>query len=398
MDNVIIVKYSEIGLKGKNRAYFENLLVNNIRLKSGFDKIRKTHGRIYIEPGNCINTDYIQQAIERLAKTFGITSVCSGLKVVNDKKEIEKAALFLFEKEEEKKNPETFKINTRRINKRFPAGSYEISSYLGETILKKFPNIKVNLSNPDVTINVEIREKTYIYAEELRGPGGLPVPSSGKGLLLLSGGIDSPVAGYLMGKRGLQVDAIYYHSPPYVPEKTRDKIRTIAEVLCEYFGQIIVYTVPFTEVQKTIQENANPRETTLHTRAAMIAIADRIAKSEGHNSLITGESLGQVASQTPESMRFTQSYTDLPIFRPLVGMNKEEIKDIARMIGTYDISILPYEDCCTLFTPKHPIIKPNFEIIKNNFSRLPIEKPIDTAVLNTEKEVFKLSELKVRTV
>ncbi|RKX96971.1 MAG: tRNA 4-thiouridine(8) synthase ThiI, partial [Spirochaetes bacterium] len=200
------------------------------------------------------------------------------------------------------------------------------------------------------------------------------------------------------GKRGLQVDAIYYHSPPYVPEKTRDKIRTIAEVLCEYFGQIIVYTVPFAEVQKTIQENANPRETTLHTRAAMIAIADRIAKSEGYNSIITGESLGQVASQTPESMRFTQSYTDLPIFRPLVGMNKEEIKDIARMIGTYDISILPYEDCCTLFTPKHPIIKPNFEIIKNNFSRLPIEKPIDTAVLNTEKEVFKLSELKVRTV
>ncbi|HDM08784.1 MAG TPA: tRNA 4-thiouridine(8) synthase ThiI, partial [Candidatus Omnitrophica bacterium] len=393
MDNVIIVKYSEIGLKGKNRVYFENFLVNNIRLKSGFDKIRKTHGRIYIEPGNCINTDCIQQAIERLAKTFGITSVCSGLKVVNDKKEIEKAALLLFEKEEEKKNPETFKINTRRINKRFPEGSYEISSYLGETILKKFPNIKVNLSNPDVTINVEIREKTYIYAEELRGPGGLPVPSSGKGLLLLSGGIDSPVAGYLMGKRGLQVDAIYYHSPPYVSEKTRDKIRTIAEVLCEYFGQIIVYTVPFTEVQKIIQENANPRETTLHTRAAMIAIADRIAKSEGYNSIITGESLGQVASQTSESMRFTQSYTDLPIFRPLVGMNKEEIKDIARMIGTYDISILPYEDCCTLFTPKHPIIKPNFEIIKNNFSRLPIEKPIDTAVLNTEKEIFKLSEL-----
>lgn len=396
MESVIIVKYSEVGLKGKNRAYFEDLLVKSIRLKTGFKNIRKTHGRIYIDIDDHLDNGYTELVIKRLSKTFGITSVCKGLRVNNDKKIIENAAVLLFEKEVER-NPRTFKVNTRRVNKRFPETSYEISSYLGDVILKKFPNLKVNLNNPEVIINVEIREKTYLYANELRGPGGLPVPSSGSGLLLLSGGIDSPVAGYLMGKRGLQVDALYYHSPPYVPEKTREKITKIAEVLCEYFGQIKVYIVPFTDVQKAIQDTANPRETTLHTRAAMISIADKIAKSSGYNSLITGESLGQVASQTPESMRFTQSLTDLPVFRPLVGMNKEEIKDIARMIGTYNISILPYEDCCTLFTPKHPIIKPIYEIIKNNFYQLSLQKLLERAVQNTEKEIIKITELRVYT-
>ncbi len=388
MKEIILVKYGEMVLKGLNKKSFEDMLTKNIkrRLKNlGQFKITSAQSTTYITPVD-ENID-LDEVVDRVRKIFGIASLCRACVCEKDFSDItEKSLEYL---NEVLSNAKTFKVNAKRSDKAFPMKSPEICTELGGILLEKFPNLTVDVKNPEVTVTVEIRDtNAYIHAENLKGAGGLPVGSSGKAMLLLSGGIDSPVAGYMMAKRGVHIAAIHYVSPPYTSERARMKVEQLCDKMTAYCGGIAFYCVPFTELQEAIKDNCPEEYFTVIMRRLMMEIAQRIAVNDNCLALITGESVGQVASQTMSAIACTDAVCRMPVFRPLVGMDKTEIIDIARKIDTFETSILPYEDCCTVFTPRHPKVRPNLADIEKAQSAFDFEPLIQKAIENTEMKTF----------
>lgn len=382
MEKMYLIKIGEIALKTGNRKLFEARLRKNILKR--FDENAGyfgNNGRFFLTvPG--LSDEEIQV---RLSTVFGITGFAPVIRTDKTLEAVEKetAALAagIIANDPAKK---TFKIEPRRSDKGFPYTSYELACRLGDRILKSCPSLSVDCGRPDFTIHCEIREKAIIFGDPLPGPGGLPVGCAGKGTLLLSGGIDSPAAAYLMAKRGLKLDAVYFHTPPFTSDEAQEKVVALGKKLAPYCSGIRLYTVPFTPVQLHIKQKAKDEETTLLTRACMMKIAERIGKQQGSQCLVTGEALSQVASQTVESLTFTGGTADFPVFRPLIGYDKEEIVQIARRIGTFDISIRPYEDCCTVFAPKRPIVRPKLEIMRQAYEQLTISPLLEDAAASAE--------------
>lgn len=388
MKEIILVKYGEMVLKGLNKKSFEDMLTKNIkrRLKNlGQFKITSAQSTTYITPVD-ENID-LDEVVDRVRKIFGIASLCRACVCEKDFSDItEKSLEYL---NEVLSNAKTFKVNAKRSDKAFPMKSPEICTELGGILLEKFPNLMVDVKNPEVTVTVEIRDtNAYVHAENLKGAGGLPVGSSGKAMLLLSGGIDSPVAGYMMAKRGVHIAAIHYVSPPYTSERARMKVEQLCDKMTAYCGGIAFYCVPFTELQEAIKDNCPEEYFTVIMRRLMMEIAQRIAVNDNCLALITGESVGQVASQTMSAIACTDAVCRMPVFRPLIGMDKTEIIDIARKIDTFETSILPYEDCCTVFTPRHPKVRPNLADIEKAQSAFDFEPLIQKAIENTEMKTF----------
>ena len=384
-----LIKYAEIGLKGRNRYKFEDTLVSRIKnslsdWKDNFS-VYKEQERIYVDSKSDFS-DYYDKVVDRLKKVFGVFTICPIKKIdfTDDYKKLSSEILG-FIKNVYGENPTfTFKVKTRRVNKSFPMHSDEISAELGGDILNKYQNLKVDVHNPDVTIYVEIRNHINIYSEKISGPGGLPIGTSGKAMLLLSGGIDSPVAGYMVSKRGVIIEAIYFHAPPYTSDRAKQKVIDLAKIVSQWSTKIKLHIINFTEIQLKIYEKCPHDELTIIMRRFMMKIAEIIANKNECLALITGESIGQVASQTVESLRATNEVTKLPVFRPLIGFDKEEIIRIAKSIDTFETSILPFEDCCTIFVAKHPVTKPKLnsiykseEKLKNEMDEL-INKAIET--------------------
>ena len=384
MERLILVKYGEIILKGLNRSNFEYALVGNIKTAingTGRTKISKAQATIYIEPLD--SDDQIELIIERLKKVFGIVSIVVAYKTEKDMESIRKCALENLG--ETLKNAKTFKVEAKRSDKKFPLKSPELCAQLGGNILEKYHHLKVDVKNPDVTVNVEVRDfNAFVHTGRIKGPGGMPVGTNGKAALLLSGGIDSPVAGYMIAKRGVALEAIHFYSYPYTSERAKDKVLTLAKMVSEYSGGMRVHIVPFTDIQLEIRDKCPEEHLTLVMRRFMMQIAEKIAQKNKCGALITGESLGQVASQTIGALAVTNESVNMPVFRPLIGMDKEEIVVISREIGTFETSILPYEDCCTVFVPKHPSTKPILEKVKMSQSHIDCERLINEAVENTE--------------
>ena len=350
MNKVLLLKSGELFLKGRNRREFLKLLRYNIeqKLKGLTYKLSETQGRLVVSN---FSADIEDELISRLQKVFGLIGVASAVEIDTAMEDIEKY-VGGFDVE----NYKTFKIEAKRADKTFPMTSMEIERHLGGVVLDKNPNLKVDLYNPELVINVEIRvnNKTYIYSNLYPCANGLPLGSAGKGLLLLSGGIDSPVAGYLMSKRGLKIEAVHFHSYPYTSAQAKEKVIELAKEISEYCGEIKLHVISFTEIQEQIHKNCDAEYMITIMRRIMMRIAERLCKENGLGAIVTGESLGQVASQTMQSMTVTNSVVSLPVFRPVIAFDKEEIMDVARKIGTYETSILPYEDCCTVFLPKNP--------------------------------------------
>lgn len=381
MKELILVKYApEIFLKGLNRGKFERKLRDNIGKKLEGIKVEFIHdsGRYFIK------TDEIEESIKRISKVFGISEVCLVKEVEIDLNEIEKAALEKVVQGQGK----TFKINTNRANKKFELNSMEVSRKVGGYVLTNYNgDISVDVKNPEVLINVEIRNNyAYVWSNKdvTNGAAGLPYGMNGSTMLMLSGGIDSPVAGYLMAKRGVELNCVYYHSHPYTSERAKDKVKELAKILASYTEKINLYIVPFTEIQMEIIDKCREDELTIIMRRFMMRIACKIADKNGIDSVCTGESIGQVASQTMDGLIVSDDCSDRPAFRPLIAMDKTDIMDIARKIGTYETSILPYEDCCTIFVPKHPKTSPKLEPIRKEEEKLNIDELVDKAILDTE--------------
>lgn len=387
MEEVVLVRYGEIGLKGKNRPAFENRLVESVRRAldgDGQASVRREYGRIVVDfKGNPIP----EWAIDRLQSVFGVVSV-SPAKAVEPSLDAALAAARRIVEEEiaNRQAPVYFKVETSRSNKRFPMTSPEINGWMGGRILRAFPALKVDVHNPDFVLNLEVRDKAiYLYTRRYDGPGGLPVGSSGKGLLLLSGGIDSPVAGWLAMKRGIQVQAIHFHSFPFTSDRSKRKVIDLARVLSRYAGRTVpLHVINFTPAQTQIRQNVPEAMVITIMRRMMLRIATQLAQRLEIPALITGESVGQVASQTLESLAAINEVTSMPIIRPLVTMDKEEIVTLAERIGTYEISILPYEDCCTLFVPRHPETKPRLERVRRVEEPLPVDELVHEAVETAE--------------
>jgi len=362
MEHVILVRYGEIALKGLNRNFFIDLLAKNIRntlrcVESA--KVKKIQGRIIV----FLDEADIEMAMHRVQKVFGIVSISDAVIIPSDMKVIEENVI---KRIRETEGLKAFKITAKRGDKTFPMKSPDICMHLGDVILNAVEGITVDLHHPDLNLWVEVREETYMYHEFIPCNGGLPVGCSGKGALLLSGGIDSPVAGYMMAKRGVEVIAVYFHSFPFTSDRAKQKVVDLAKIMSQYCGKIKLFVVPFTEVQTKIVEMCPEKQTTIIMRRYMMRIAETIANNEGAKCLITGESLGQVASQTMEGLGATNAVAELPVFRPLIGFDKSEIVKIAQTIGTFETSILPYEDCCTIFVPKHPETRPKVKEMKKS--------------------------------
>lgn len=388
MKEIVLVKYGEMVLKGLNKRTFEDMLTKNIkrRLKSlGRFQLTSAQSTTYITPLD-EDTD-LGEVVERVEKIFGIAALCRACVCEKDFKDIKvKSVEYL---DDILSNAKTFKVNAKRSDKAFPMKSPEICAELGGVLLEKYPNLTVDVKNPEVTVTVEVRDmNAYVHAENIKGAGGLPVGSSGKAMLLLSGGIDSPVAGYMMAKRGVHIAAIHYVSPPYTSDRAQLKVETLCQKLTEYCGGIAFFCVPFTEIQEAIKDNCPEEYFTIIMRRLMMEIAQRIAEKDNDLALITGESVGQVASQTMAAMACTDAVCHIPVFRPCVGMDKTEIIDIARKIDTFETSIEPYEDCCTVFTPRHPKVKPRLADIEKAQAKFDFEPLIQKAVENTEMKTF----------
>jgi thiamine biosynthesis protein ThiI len=375
MKKLLIKFSSEITLKGLNIRTFEDALVKNIKDKIGNEyKIKRESGRLYIEPAN-------EEVIDKIKSVFGVIAIAIADVVDKDIESISKSAV------EQLKNTQgfkTFKVETKRGDKNFPLNSTEVSRKVGGLILSQMPDIRVDIHNPDVVVHVEVRDETFVFSKEEKGHGGMPYKTSGKGVLLLSGGIDSPVAGYMMARRGLELVSVYYHSHPYTSERAKEKVIDLAKQLAKFTGSMKLYVVPFTKIQMEIIEKCREDELTIIMRRYMTKIAEQIAIKEGALAIVTGESLGQVASQTLESMYVTNNDINMPVFRPLVAMDKVDIMDISRKIDTYDISILPYEDCCTIFVPKHPKTKPRLCDILESEKVLDKDALIEEAINDAE--------------
>lgn len=380
MEKVIIVRYCEIYLKGNNRGYFERVFVENMEkaLKGIKHEIRKRSGRYIIENFNVEDADII---VEKLTKVFGVHTLSVAYKIATSMDNIFSAACEIC--------PEkgTFKVDTHRADKKFPLNSMAINAEIGGRILSKYPNLQVDIHNPDMQIGIDLREDctTLVFGELIKGAGGMPVGTAGKGMLLISGGIDSPVAGYMMAKRGMKIDCIHFHSYPYTNMQAREKVEELAKVLASYSCGTTLHVVKVTGIQEEIHKKCNGDFMVTLLRRFMMRIAERIAKQNGSQCLITGESLGQVASQTIEGMTSSGSVVEnLPILRPLCGFDKNEIIERSRAMGAYGISILPYEDCCTVFLPKHPVIRPKMSEILAEEQKLDVEGFISEAMSSLE--------------
>ncbi len=377
---ILLCKYGEIVLKGANRKYFEDMLCREMKKRAAcygnFD-IYRAQSTIYIEP---MDEDAdLDGMFEAASKVFGIVAIARAAVCEKNMEQIARTAAdyipqFLSDKR-------TFKVEAKRSDKAFALDSMEISREIGGVILDAYPSIRVDVHNPDVIVKVEIREfGAYISAGQFKGAGGMPVGSNGKGLLLLSGGIDSPVAGYMLAKRGVRLDAIHFESFPYTSERAREKVLELAKIVSEYAGDIYVHIVSLTHIQEELVKACEEDYFTLLLRRYMMTIAERVARQKGCSALITGESLGQVASQTMQALGVTDAAVNLPVFRPCIGMDKEEIVTIARKIGTFETSIQPYEDCCTVFTPKHPRTKPELEKVLIQENKLDFEALTEEAL------------------
>lgn len=392
MFKAFLIKYAEIGVKGKNRYLFEDALVQQIKyaLKrcDGEFKVYKTQGRIYID---ALSEYDFEETVGNLKTVFGISGICPVVYVEDEgfEKLCQDVITYLDQMYSDKNR--TFKVAARRARKNYPLNSMEINEELGGVILDAYPQMKVDVHKPDFFLNIEIRERIYIYSEMIPGPGGMPVGTNGKAMLLLSGGIDSPVAGYMIAKRGVKIDAVYFHAPPYTSDRAKQKVVDLARIVSGYAGPIYLHVINFTEIQLYIYEKCPHEELTIIMRRYMMRIAERIAQETGCLGLITGESIGQVASQTMQSLAATNEVCSLPVYRPLIGMDKQEIVEISERIDTYETSIQPFEDCCTIFVAKHPVTKPNLNIIRRHEENLAekAEEMIQTA-LDT-KEVIVVS-------
>ncbi len=383
-----LLKYGEIGVKGKNRFKFEDALVDRVRdaisQVDGDFKVYKSRGRIYVDALS--DYDY-EDAVEHLQKVFGLVGICPVVRIPVDTDFAlvrEDVAAYMDEAYPDKNF--TFKVEARRADKSYPLDSMELNKQLGEAILMAFPTLTVDVHHPQVVVHVEVREEIFVYSKELPGAGGLPLGTSGKAMLLLSGGIDSPVAGYLIAKRGVQLEATYYHAPPYTSERAKQKVIDLAKEVARYSGPIKLHIVNFTDIQLYIYDQCPHDELTIIMRRYMMRIAEHFAKQDGCLGLITGEAIGQVASQTMQSLSCTDDACTMPVYRPLIGFDKQEIVDVAQKIDTYETSILPYEDCCTIFVAKHPVTKPVIEQIRKSEENLAekIDGLVEEAIRTTE--------------
>lgn len=385
MFTTFLIKYAEIGVKGKNKYLFEEALAQQVKyaLKrcEGEFKVTRTEGRIYVHALSEFDYDEI---VDNLKTVFGVSAICPVVAVSDEGfDELAKTVVDYVDKVYPDKNM-TFKVQARRARKNYPLNSMELNMELGAAVLDAYPEMKVDVHSPQMHLYVEIRERIYIYSIEIPGPGGMPVGSNGKAMLLLSGGIDSPVAGYMIAKRGVKIDAVYFHAPPYTSDRAKQKVIDLAKLVSRYSGPIYLHIINFTDIQLYIYEKCPHEELTIIMRRYMMKIAEQIAKENECLGLITGESIGQVASQTVQSLAVTNEVCTLPVFRPLIGFDKMEIVEVSEKIGTYETSILPYEDCCTIFVAKHPVTKPNLNVIKRHEQNLAegidelVKKALDT--------------------
>ena len=387
-----LIKYGEIGLKGKNRYMFEDALVRQMKFAlrevDGTFSIHKSQGRIYVE---CEGEYDYEGAVEALKRVFGIVGICPVVHVPDEGFDKLKEVVVDYMDQMYPDKNTTFKVESRRGKKSYPKHSMEINCDLGEAILNAFPEIRVDVHKPAIMLNIEVRDEIYIYSEIIPGAGGMPVGTNGKAMLLLSGGIDSPVAGYMIAKRGVTLEATYFHAPPYTSERAKQKVVDLAKLVAKYSGPIKLNIVNFTDIQLYIYEKCPHDELTIIMRRYMMKIAEHFAKESGCLGLITGESIGQVASQTMQSLAATNDVCTLPVYRPLIGFDKRDIVEIAEKINTFETSILPYEDCCTIFVAKHPVTKPNINIIRRSEENLveKIDEMFEEAIRTTETIVVE---------
>ena len=383
MEQVLLIRYDEIHLKGLNRPFFERKLIEGIKHSlSGLNAtVYKEQGRIFVYG---IAAEDRDEAVDRLTRVFGVHSISPAVGVEKDWNTIVAAARDITEKAIGSREKATFKCFCRRSDKGFFMNSEEINRELGHEMLEAFPNLSVDIREPEIKLCVEIREMAFVYAEEIMGAGGMPTGTAGIATLLISGGIDSPVAGYMMARRGLELTAVHFYSYPYTSERARDKVVDLARIVSRYSGPIKLHLVPFTEIQLAIYEKCPPKETTVLMRRLMMKIAQLWAEKDGARALITGEALGQVASQTLESLCVTDDAVTMPVFRPLIGFDKNDIVAIAKKIDTFNTSILPYEDCCTVFVPQHPVTKPEVQKMRESEALVDFSEMIRRAIENTE--------------
>ena len=383
-----LIKYAEIGVKGKNRYLFEDALVKQIhhRLKNleGNFSVTKEAGRIYAEAAEDFDYD---EVIDALQHVFGIVGICPMVQIEDNGYEDLKAQVVKYIDDAYENKNFTFKVDARRANKQYPVVSDQINRDIGEVILNAFPETKVNVHTPDVLLRVEVRHKINIFSETIPGPGGMPIGTAGRAMLLLSGGIDSPVAGWMIAKRGVTIDATYFHAPPYTSERAKQKVVDLAKLVAKYTGPIRLNIINFTDIQLYIYDQCPHDELTIIMRRYMMKIAETIAKENDCLALVTGESIGQVASQTMQSLAVTNEVCELPVMRPLIAFDKQDIVDISLKIGTYETSVLPYEDCCTIFVAKHPVTKPSLKKIKNS------EKKLDEKIDELMKTALETREV-----
>lgn len=383
MKEIILIKNGELALKGLNRSTFEDILIKNIRRRLkplGDFEYRKEQSTVSVVPvDDSVDMDEVN---ERIARVFGIACYSRALQVEKNMEEILRYAPEYLA--EQLKNAKTFKVEGKRSDKKFPLTSPQMSAEVGGAVLEKFPHLKVDVKNPDVLITIEIRDKyAFIRGNQTKGAGGMPTGTAGKSAILISGGIDSPVAAYMMAKRGLTLTAIHFASPPYTSPQSEEKVHELLRQVSKFSGNITLFTVGFTEIQEQIRDNCPEDLFTLVMRRFMMRIAEKIAEKEECKALITGESLGQVASQTLPALACTDAVVSMPVFRPLIGLDKDEIIAVSRKINTFDISIQPFEDCCTVFTPKHPKTKPQISILENAEKALDVDGLIEKALGNT---------------
>ena len=383
MKEIILIKNGELALKGLNRRTFEDMLVKNMRrrLESiGKFKFTVAQSTIVAEPED--ESVDLDETVERIGKIFGIAGFSRAAAVEKDMDIILKSA-------EEYLAPQlltvrSFKVEAKRSDKKFPLKSPEICRETGGYLLRKFPHLEVDVHNPDIVVTVEVRDSSaYIHGKQIKGAGGMPTGSAGRAALLISGGIDSPVAGYMMAKRGLELMAVHFASPPYTSERAEQKVHSLLKQVSKYSGRITLFVVPFTKTQELIKDNCPEEIFTVIMRRMMMRVAQKIAAKEHAGALITGESVGQVASQTMQAIACTDAVCEMPVFRPLIGMDKDEVVAISRKIDTFDISILPYEDCCTVFTPKHPRTRPTIEYVEECEKALEVDKLVEEAAENS---------------
>ncbi|MGN0362052.1 MAG: tRNA uracil 4-sulfurtransferase ThiI [Bilifractor sp.] len=392
MYQAFLIKYAEIGIKGKNRHLFEDALVHHIvralKRVDGTFSVTKEMGRIYVRAEGAFDFD---ETIEALKTVFGIAGISPVLIIEDmDYDHVKDAVAEFVRTVYPEGTARTFKVAARRPNKKYPHDSMELNADLGEAVLNACPWMKVDVHHPDVILTVEVRQSIYVYSETIQGPGGMPVGSNGSAELLLSGGIDSPVAGYMIAKRGVQIDAVYFHAPPYTSERAKQKVVDLAKLVSKYAGRIRLHIVNFTDIQMAIYEKCPHEELTIIMRRYMMRIAEIFAEKDGALGLITGESIGQVASQTAQSLLCTNAVCTLPVYRPLIGFDKQEIVDRAQQIGTFETSILPFEDCCTIFVARHPVTHPILKVIERSEHKLDdvIDALMQTAIDTTETIVI----------